>query len=284
MNQKVYFWVIVACCACLISSDLAGQDYPWLQGATPDSLVRRIQPPAGFRRIPVPDLSFAAWLRGLPLRPGKPPVLLHDGRHKTYQGAHVAVVQMDVGRKNLQQCADAVIRLRAEYLFARDCEERIVFHFTSGDAAAWTAWRDGRRPRVGRSVSWSEAAKPDPGYRNFKKYLEILFIYAGSASLERELEPVADPARLEVGDVFIQGGAPGHAVLVLDVAENNRGERVFLLGQSYMPAQDFHILKNPAEPESPWYRARSRGELNTPEWSFRFGDLRRFPSPDCSNP
>ena len=51
---------------------------------------------------------------------------------------------------------------------------------------------------------------------------------------------------MQIGDVFIKGGFPGHAVVVLDMAENDRtGQRVFLLAQSYMPAQDIHIMKNP---------------------------------------
>jgi hypothetical protein len=79
--------------------------------------------------------------------------------------------------------------------------------------------------------------------------------------------------------VFIQGGFPGHAVLVADVAEDARGRRAFLLVQSYMPAQEVHVLRNPAAPASPWYTARSSGVLETPEWVFRFADLRRFPAP-----
>ena len=99
-----------------------------------------------------------------------------------------------------------------------------------------------------------------------------VFGIANTASLARELEPVRDPKRLEAGDVFIEGargGRFGHAVLVLDVAESASGERVFSIAQSYMPAQDIHVLVNPGEPRlSPWYRATADGSLVTPEWSF----------------
>ena len=76
--------------------------------------------------------------------------------------------------------------------------------------------------------------------------MDTVFAWAGTHSLERELKPAA-LAGIAAGDVFIKGGFPGHAVLVADVVENRAtGEKRFLLLQSYMPAQDIHVLKNPA--------------------------------------
>lgn len=249
------------------------------EGPTP--LRSRIAVPPGFDRLPVGPRSFGAWLRELPVRPGRPAVHLYDSRRKVNQDAHFAVLDVDVGSTDLQQCADAVIRLRSEFLFAGPCADEIAFDFTSGDTARWTKWRDGIRPRVSdNQVSWSRQAEPDGSYANFRKYLEIVFTYAGSASLERELLAVEDPSRPEPGDVFIEGGFPGHAVLVLDVAVNAAGERVFLLAQSYMPAQDIHVLKS-FDRRNPWYPARSEGVLSTPEWDFYYRQLRRFPYTEC---
>ncbi len=203
---------------------------------------------------------------------------LYDGSLKDDQDAHAAVLDIDIGHENLEQCADAVIRLRAEYLFASHRETEIAFHFTSGDKAAWSEWKKGMRPEVrGNHVSWKAAAKPDSSYANFRGYLDKVFEFAGSMSLAGELKSVSDPSRVEVGDVFIHGGSPGHAVLVVDVAENAKGERVFILAQSYMPAQQIEILRTPLFPRSPWYPARSSGVLETPEWTFQYSDLKRFP-------
>ena len=68
-------------------------------------------------------------------------------------------------------------------------------------------------------------------------------------------------------------------MLVADTAENAQtGEKRFLLVQSYMPAQEMHVLKNPAAGDgSPWYPAAFDGELVTPEWTFAAGSLRRWP-------
>jgi hypothetical protein len=66
---------------------------------------------------------------------------------------------------------------------------------------------------------------------------------------------------------------------VLDLAVDDRGAHYVLLGQSYMPAQQFHVLRNPADAAlSPWYRADALASgLMTPEWGpFTAADLRRF--------
>lgn len=246
-----------------------------------ESVADRFPVPEGYHRVHLDKRSFGAWLRKLTVRAGRPPVRLYDGRRKANQAAHAAVLDVDVGAKDLQQCADAVIRLRAEYLFSGPCRDEIRFNFTSGDPARWSEWRTGMRPAVdGNRVSWHRTAPPDDSYRSFREYLETVFTYAGSVSLEKELRPVGDPSRPEPGDVYIQGGFPGHAVIVIDAAENTAGERVFLLAQSYMPAQDIHVLRS-FEDVSPWYRVRSRSDLETPEWTFRRDDLRRFPRSGC---
>jgi hypothetical protein len=189
---------------------------------------------------------------------------------------------MDVGAEDLQQCADAVIRLRAEYLFSRGRADDVCFRFTSGDKSAWSSWRRGDRPLVvGNIVRWNRRTREDASYRNFRQYLTATYRWAGTASLSRELQPVADPRRPEPGDVFIEGGSPGHAVIVLDVVENQRGDRAFLLGQSYMPAQEIHVLKGGYVFSNPWYPAEAAGRLTTPEWIFDRKDLKRFSEKGC---
>jgi hypothetical protein len=174
------------------------------------------------------------------------------------------------------------MRLRAEYQRQAGRAADICFRFTDGSPARWDAWRAGQRPRLGgRPTTWEKRAAPDDSYASFRKYLDIVFSYAGTLSLARELEKVADPRRVEAGDVFIQGGSPGHAVIVVDVAEDERGRRAVLLAQSYMPAQDIHVLRNPKTPASPWYVIEGDAPLTTPEWDFPAGSLRRFTAAGC---
>ena len=248
----------------------------WPVAADSQPLSVRLPPPSGYTREPVVPGSFGAWLRTLPVKTGRPPVRLFDGRLKANQSAHAAVLDIDTGARDLQQCADAVMRLRAEYLRATGRQREIAFRFTNGDAARWDQWREGLRPTVnGTRVRWTTSASRDDSYASFKRYLDTVFTYAGSHSLERELAPVR-AAPLEPGDVFIQGGFPGHAVIVIDVAR--RGDATaFLLAQSYMPAQDIHVLNNPNDTTlSPWYRDTRTASLTTPEWTFPPNSARRW--------
>ena len=50
-----------------------------------------------------------------------------------------------------------------------------------------------------------------------------------------------------------------------------------MIAQSYMPAQELQVLKNPDDAKlSPWYSSDFGEVLQTPEWTFRKTDLKRF--------
>src|SRR5262249_29584897 len=123
----------------------AARGYSWAYAPGADTIAMRFAPPPGFKRIAVTPGSFADWPRQLPLKPEGAPVLLFDGRRKANQSLHAAVIDIDVGKRDLQQCADAVIRLRAEYLYAGGAADRarIAFNFTSGDRVAFARWAEG---------------------------------------------------------------------------------------------------------------------------------------------
>jgi hypothetical protein len=178
--------------------------YPWPVTAADGTVESRIQAPPGFARRPAPPDSFAAWLRGLPVKSGRPAVRLFNGQLKANQEAHHAVLDIDVGKRDRQQCADAVIRLRAEFLHRAGRDSEICFRFTNGTPARWTEWKSGMRPNLStRKTPWEKTAAPDAGYPSFRRYLDTVFSYAGTFSLHRELDKVADPRAVEAGDVFI---------------------------------------------------------------------------------
>jgi hypothetical protein len=227
--------------------------------------------PDGYERIQVIAGSFADWLRHLPLKKGNPPVYLFDKREKTNQAANFAVIDIDIGETDLQQCADAVIRLRAEYLYSLKEFNRIHFNFTSGDVAEFTKWIKGFRPVINKNrVRWTHSASRDSSYATFRKYLTSVFTYAGSYSLSRECRAIDRSEDLTIGDIFIEGGFPGHAVIIVDMALNREtGKALILLAQSYMPSQDVHVLVNDKVPQlSPWYEFDIQEEIVTPEWTF----------------
>jgi hypothetical protein len=131
------------CIALLISMPQDGPNtYSWKREFNPEqSLQARFDPPRGYTRVESAPATFAAWLRQLPLKPGKPDVHLFNGNLKSRQDVHVAVVDIDVGTKDLQQCADAVIRMRAVVPVFEEGFRKLHFNFTNEFRFDYEKWR-----------------------------------------------------------------------------------------------------------------------------------------------
>lgn len=244
------------------------------------TVENRILPPEGFTRISVEKDSYAEYLRKLPLKPYGSPVLYYNGAVKSKENVYMAVVDMEIGDRDLQQCSDAIMRLRGEYLYKIGAYDRIHFNFTNGFRVDYQKWMEGYRVVIeGNQTDWKKTNQATNTYQNFRSYMDIIFAYAGTLSLDNELTPV-NLEEMQIGDVFIQGGSPGHAVVVIDmVVDEVTGEKLFLLAQSYMPAQDIQVLVNPNDTElNPWYSLDTREDnIYTPEWTFTKENLKRFP-------
>ena len=252
-----------------------GLVYAW-QPRAHQTLATRFPAPAGCRRVPVAAGSWGAWLRGLPLKPAGTKARLYNGQLKDRQDVVAAVVDIDVPPQDLQQCADAVIRLRAEYVFSHD-PNKVHFHLTTGYDFWFSDFIAGRTFRV-MNEEVLPASRPAEAstHAALVRYLVPTFGYAGTLSLSRELRPVP-LAQVQPGDVLIHGGSPGHAVLVLDVAENETTHAKFmLLAQSYMPAQSIHVLHQGPR-ASAWVQVDTQAAIvATPEWEFGSNELKRF--------
>jgi hypothetical protein len=211
-----------------------------VQPVLADTILSRFKTPEGFVLQKVEPGSFAGWLQNLPLKPA--------GTHtKTYRGEiartdieTAAVVDISVGNQDLQQCADAVMRLRGEYLYHQKNYKAISFNFVSGFKCDYIHYADGYRYHNNK---WVLTSKKDYSYPIFMQYMNLVFMYAGTLSLEKELKQVTNPAELKAGDVFIHGGSPGHCFIVVNVVENTQHQKQFLLAQSFMPTQNIQILQ-----------------------------------------
>ncbi len=161
------------------------------------------------------------------MKPVGAAVMLFNGAKKRRQDLHAAVIDIDVVKRDLQQCADAVTRLRAEWLWSIGAKDRIAFNFTGGGRVAYSRFASGARPSED-GKRWRQKAKADQSYKGFRRYMTNVFVYAGTYSLARELKAVPGGVTPQIGDVIIKGGFPGHAVLVVDMAENaSTGEKRF---------------------------------------------------------
>lgn len=216
--------------------------------------IAAIPPPEGYRRMEAPKGSFVEWLRQVPLKKDNY-VYLYNGRLKDDQSVQYAVLNISVGKKDLQQCADAVMRMRAEYLFDQGRYDEIEFRDNNNKPYKWSGGND---------------------WQAFGRYLEKVFNWCGSASLSKQLKSVA-LRDIQPGDVLIKGGFPGHAMIVMDVAVNKEKKKVYMLAQSYMPAQDIHVVKNPNKDEiTCWYDVDDSNDIITPEWTFGADQLKRW--------
>jgi Domain of unknown function (4846) len=276
--SPLYFFYLIACNNPNNNLESSILKFDTIQIIKKNTVDTRFNLPVGFYREIKDSLSFAFFLRNLPLKPEGATVRYYNGNTKPAEGIYTAVVDMEISDKNLQQCADAVIRLRAEYLYKTKQFDKINFNFTNGFKASYSEWTKGNRIIVkGNNVSWKKTTNPSNSYNDLRNYLEVVFTYAGTLSLSKELKKI-ELNEIEPGDVFIKGGSPGHAVIVVDVAVNSKtNKKIFILAQSYMPAQETQILINSNSKElSPWYSADNFVELKTPEWTFATNELMRF--------
>lgn len=205
-------------------------------------------------------------------------VKLFDGSIKANPDIYEAVVDLPIGKYDLHQCADAIMRLRAEYLWKTQQYNQIHFNLTNGFRVDYKYWMQGKRVAVkGNKTWWVAKTTPSNTYNDFWSYMEFIFTYAGTLSLSKELIPVKVDS-MRIGDIFIFGGSPGHSIIVVDLAVNPKtGEKVFMVAQSYMPAQETQILKNNLNLAiNPWYFTSLKDGLNTPECYFSGNDLMRF--------
>ncbi|WP_027387930.1 DUF4846 domain-containing protein [Chryseobacterium gregarium] len=244
-----------------------------------NTIKERFSPPKNYVWFEEKPGSFGYFIENFKLKPYGSRILKYDGTPIATQHLHEAVFDIDTGPKDLQQCADAVIRLRAEYLFQTKRFDKIQFHFTSGDLVSWNDYKNGIRSFVaGNSVSFRKTAGFDDSYGNFRNYLDLIFNYAGTISLHQETRPVTKNTDLKTGDILITPGSPGHVVFISGVCRNQKGEKLFLLSEGFTPAQSIHMLSNPfSQRISPWYHLDvDHPETKTARYIFKPTNFRQF--------
>jgi hypothetical protein len=207
--------------------------------------IKDIQCPTGYSRVT--SDAFGNHIRNIRIKKDRT-VYLYNGKMKARQDVQYAVIDISVGERDLQQCADAVMRIRGEYLLK------------AGMTPSF-------RAVSGKYITYGPADKSRPA-----AYFDRVFAQCNTFSLEQQMKSIPIQ-QIRIGDVLIKGGFPGHTVIVVDMAVNAVGEKLMMLAQSYMPAQDIHILRGPVD--GVWYPVRE-GDVNTPEWTFRSDQARTW--------
>lgn len=240
-----------------------------------DILKDRLLLPNSYKRTETNVNSWHNFLQNLKLEPYNNPILKYDGTVIQDQSHHVGILIYDVGNQDLQQCADALIRLRAEYLFGQKRYQDIGFNFTSGDYFAWSKYAEGYRPIInGNHVKFVKNSfeNSKDSYSDFRKYLDIIFMYAGTISLSKELKDSKSKTEFDIGDLILTPGSPGHVVMIVDkIYDGNK--KLYALVEGYTPAQSIHIL---SQNNNPWFDIKPSAELSTPRYYFKNAVFKRF--------
>ena len=231
----------------------------------------RFSAPKNYEWVKTSSKTYGDFLEQFPLQKYGAPIVKFNGENITNQNLHEAVFDIDVGDKDLQQCADAIIRMRAEYLFKEKKFDQIAFHFTSGDLFSWNDYKKGIRPLVsGSTVHFQKIEKENDSRESFRNYLDKIFTYAGTISQFKEATTITKTSDLKTGDFLITAGSPGHVVFIAGVSENKKGEKLFLLAEGFTAAQSISVMNNPHQPEiSPWYKLKTEDtEIKTSRYIF----------------
>ncbi|MBC3757302.1 DUF4846 domain-containing protein [Hyunsoonleella sp. SJ7] len=245
-----------------------------------DSLTikSRVNIPKGYKRVAYLKGSFQDYLRNYKLKPFGTKIINYDDTEYFWQFGHIGVLEIPVPKNGLQQCADALIRIRSEYLWDNNRKDEIGFNFTSGHYCSWKKYAEGYRPKInGNKVTFHKTASKNHSKENFYKYLNLIYMYSGTLSLYNELPKINNPNNLKIGDMLIKGGSPGHIVMICDEAVNSNGDKIYLLCQGNTPAQSVHLVKNLEDSQiSPWYRLEKDAVIPVSNYTFYSSKFVRF--------
>lgn len=216
--------------------------------------------------------SWTYFLQHLPEKEGT--ILDYKGNKITNQEKHFSIINYDIGNRDLQQCADALMRLRGEYLCAQKRFNEIGFHFVSGQYYRFIDYCKGLKPVTnGNAVRFVTGATSVVTHQSLRKYLDLVYTYASTISLAKELKATN---AFEIGTVVIYPGSPGHCFILVDEATADSGEKLFKLVESYTPAQSIYVLRNNAEPSLGYWHKLKKGTIETASYVFTSYHLKKF--------
>jgi len=242
------------------------------------TIEQSYKPPQGFSRVWVAAGSFAAYLRALPLVKDSINVLDFKNRvfKKSTDSSLAAVVPVNISGKRLWQCMDILIRFHVDYL-QKNPKTAISYPLPDGTPFSWQEWQQGMRP-IFKGLSFSKVHKSntDSSLKNFTRYLNTIFEYSGTQSFWHHY-PDIHLKDIHPGDFIVKKGRNGHAVLIVDIAENSKGQKIALIGQGDTPACQFYLLKQ--KDGNTWFTIDTKSDypLLPIKKKMFWAGLRRFP-------
>lgn len=262
--MKIIFWLITAFFFAACKNHI--------QDATPLFQTASSPAPEIVTKTIGDTNSWAYFLQHLPEKPG--PVVDYQGNTIRHQSKSFSIINYDVGSRDLQQCADALMRLRAEYLFKQQRYAEISFQFTSGHPYSFSDYCNGKLPLPkGTGVVFTHSSSHPQNRQSLRRYLDIVYTYAGTISLANELQTTGG---FSIGTVVISPGSPGHCFIITDEARSPDGQKLYKLVEGYTPAQSIYVLKNTDDPHLGYWHPLKKGTIETASYTFDSYKLKKF--------
>lgn len=219
-----------------------------------EKTIGDIRAPWGYTKVECKEGTMGAWLRELPLKKPGTPIKLYTGGLARMQWLGYAVVDVPLLSNN-EQCADVCMRLRGEYLYSQGKYAQIQFTSLGGKKMAY-----------GGGIS----------RKAFEKYMREVFGSCNTKSLYQSLEQ-RNPEDIQPGDVLVyparKGRKYGHAIIVVDVAKNKKGDIMIMCAEGNTPARDMHIVRNK---RGAWVKLSTKGDNHVGPFRFEQDNLRKW--------
>jgi hypothetical protein len=225
-------------------------------GLSSESLtVQSLAVPQGCSRLVFPKGTYSHYIQNLPIKSNLI-IYSFDGRIIDSRYNVYAVVALPLlFRTDLEQCADYCMRFWAEY--HRSCNLMNQFYLFDYSG----------HKKYFRSQN-----------KNFEEFLRLCLAYSNSYSIKAGAQTLT-PQELIPGDMVVQNenGRIGHVSMVVDVCKNEKGDRLYLMGFGFMPAQEFHIEKAPPQyGQEGWFFYEGYCSFLAEHYRYGAPHLRRF--------
>lgn len=244
-----------------------------------NTISTRFKVPEGYVRVQTEEGSFEYYLQNFSLKKYGEKAYHYNGKINK-NAPKFGVFDNEITPKNLEQCADAIMRLWAEYLYYQGEYDRISFNFVNGFECNYVNYAEGNRVKIDDSICyWYKGAEKDYSYETFRKYMDLVHNYANTSSLQKQAEYV-HYEDIRIGDIFVMSAAQmnknlGHAVIVVDMCVNpETGDKLFLIAESTTPASETYVVTD--KEGSPWIKLGEFGTLNTSNWTCPGEYIRRL--------
>lgn len=218
--------------------------------------IGNIQTPPGYERVSKVAGDFAKTLRDTKLYPPGE-ILAGDGKTLLCDENVIGKTAIQPFDNSRDVGVDGIVRLWGQYLWEHGRRGDIAFPLDNGQAARWSDWYEGLRPRKsGGRITFIQQTTPDGSQSNYERYLSFVAEEMGAIALRRETQAIVDDS-IAIGDLIValRNEKESWVGIVMDLCRNQKGERLLLLGMCGTPSTALYLPRpfSPVQGVSEWY-------------------------------